>query len=137
MAASRERRRSRRYNPFGHRELGLISSAIDGPASVVRYPAPSKSRLVALPCFESNDIVIRGPSMRSLIRSMFLVAALVACGGIPGRSTDEDNAGKMETGKMGGAMDKMETGKMGGAMDKTDTGKLGGAMDKTGKGKME
>jgi hypothetical protein len=55
---------------------------------------------------------------------MFLAAALATCGGISGCSTDENNAGKVETGKMGGTMDKMETGKMGGAMDKMEKGEM-------------
>jgi hypothetical protein len=67
--------------------------------------------------------------MRSLIRPIVLAASvLVAFGGIPGCSTEENDAGKMDAGKMspsksGGAMDKMEPGKMGGAMDKMEPGK--------------
>ena len=52
--------------------------------------------------------------MRSQLRyTLLLASALVACGGIAGCSGEpENNAGKMETGKMSGPMDKMETGKM-------------------------
>jgi hypothetical protein len=86
--------------------------------------------------------------MRSLPSSGFLFASvLVACWGTSGCSGDDATvapasapAGKMDTGKMGEAMDKMDTGKMGGAMDKMDTGKMGGARDKMEKkevGKME
>jgi hypothetical protein len=77
--------------------------------------------------------------MRSRLRYTLLVAsALVACGGISGCSNEpENNPGKMDTGKMTGAMDKTDTGKMTGAMDKTDTGKMGGAMGKMEKGKMQ
>jgi hypothetical protein len=52
--------------------------------------------------------------MRSLLRYTLLFASLlVACGGIPGCSNEpESQSGKMDTGKMGGAMDKMDKGKM-------------------------
>ena len=63
--------------------------------------------------------------MRSLLRYTLLFASLlVACAGISGCSNEpESQSGKMDTGKMGGAMDKMDTGKMGGAMDKMEKGK--------------
>jgi hypothetical protein len=117
--------------------LRSISSPIDVSASAVQYRALSKGRHAALLGLELNKVMTRRTSMRSLIRPTLLAASLlIACGGIPGCSTDENSAGKMETGKMGGAMDKTDTGKMGGAMDKTDTGKMGGAMDKMETGKM-
>jgi hypothetical protein len=85
--------------------------------------------------------------MRSHLRyTQLLASALVACVGLAGCSGEpENNAGKVETGKMSGAMDKadsgkmdkMEPGKMSGAMDKADTGKMSGTMDKMEKGKME
>jgi hypothetical protein len=85
--------------------------------------------------------------MRSQLRyTLLLASALVACGGIPGCSGEpENNAGKMELGKMSGSvdkmepgkMDKMEPGKMSGPMDKPDSGKMSGPMDKMEKGKME
>ena len=52
--------------------------------------------------------------MRSLIRPILVAASIVvACGGISGCSSEpESPSGKMETGKMGGAMGKMEKGKM-------------------------
>ena len=52
--------------------------------------------------------------MRSRLRCTLLLASLlVACGGISGCSNEpESQSGKMDTGKMGGAMDKMEKGKM-------------------------
>ena len=64
--------------------------------------------------------------MRSLLRYTLLFASLlVACGAISGCSNEpESQSGKMDTGKMGGAMDKMDTGKMGGAMDKMEKGKM-------------
>jgi hypothetical protein len=70
--------------------------------------------------------------MRSRFRcALLVISLLVACGGISGCSNEpESQSGKMDTGKMGGAMDKMDTGKM-------DTGKMGGAMDKMEKGKMQ
>jgi hypothetical protein len=44
---------------------------------------------------------------------------------MPGCSNEpESQPGKMDTGKMGGAMDKMEKGKMGGATDKMEKGKM-------------
>jgi hypothetical protein len=44
---------------------------------------------------------------------------------MPGCSNEpESQSGKMDIGKMGGAMDKMDTGKMGGAMDKMEKGKM-------------
>jgi hypothetical protein len=113
--------------------LRSISSPIDVSASAVQYRALSKGRHAALLGLELNKVMTRRTSMRSLIRPTLLAASLlIACGGIPGCSTDENSAGKMETGKMGGAMDKTDTGKMGGAMDKMETGKMGGAMDKMG-----
>jgi hypothetical protein len=76
--------------------------------------------------------------MRSLLRySLLFGSLLLACGGISGCSNEpESPSGKMDTGKMGGAMDKTDTGKMGGTMDKMDTGKMDGAMDKMDTGKM-
>ena len=64
--------------------------------------------------------------MRSRFRCTPLLASLlVACGGISGCSKElESQSRKMDTGKMGGAMDKMDTGKMGGAMDKMEKGKM-------------
>ena len=57
--------------------------------------------------------------------TLLLASLLVACGGISGCSNEpESQSGKMDTGKMGGAMDKMDTGKMGGAMDKMEKGKM-------------
>ena len=53
-------------------------------------------------------------------------AALVACWGISGCSSDTTS----DAGKMGGSMDKMDPGKVGGAIDKMDTGKMSGAMDR-------
>jgi uncharacterized protein involved in copper resistance len=85
--------------------------------------------------------------MRSLLCLLALSASLLAlASSLPGCSPGEE--GKMETGKMDGAMDqgKMETGKMDGAMDKgkmetgkmdsgkMETGKMDGAMDQ---GKMD
>ena len=76
--------------------------------------------------------------MRSLLRYTLLFGSLLlACGGISGCSNEpESQSGKMDTGKMGGAMDKRDTGEMTKPMDKMDTGKMGGAMDKMEKGKM-
>jgi hypothetical protein len=103
----------------------------------MRYLAPSTSRSAMVPRVKWNDIMTRRTSMRSLIRPAVLaISVLVASAGIPGCSTDENNAGKMESGKPGGAMDKMQPGKMGGAMDKMEPGKTGGAMDKMEPGKM-
>jgi hypothetical protein len=75
--------------------------------------------------------------MRTLICLLALSASLLALGSsLPGCSPAD--GGKMESGKMDGAMDKgkMESGKMDGAMDKgkMESGKMDGAMDS---GKME
>ena len=57
--------------------------------------------------------------------TLLLASLLVAGGGISGCSNEpESQSGKMETGKMGGAMEKTETGKMSGAMDKMGKGKM-------------
>jgi hypothetical protein len=77
--------------------------------------------------------------MRSQLRyTLLLASALVACGAISGCSGEpENNAGKMETGKMSGPMDKADSGKMAPPMDKMEKGKMDGPMDKMEKGKME
>ena len=76
--------------------------------------------------------------MRSRFRcALLIISLLVPCGGISGCSNEpESQSGKMDTGKMGGAMDKMDTGEMTKPMDKMEKGKMGGATDKMEKGKM-
>ena len=64
--------------------------------------------------------------MRQRLRcTVLFTSLLLACGAISGCSNEtESQSGKMDTGKMGGAMDKMDTGKPGGAMDKMEKGKM-------------